>query len=212
MLKKTSQADIRNLFQKFGGDTGSYKEIQQDYVSEKAQQSWPIVTAMEKERVSAPMLKAAAGNQRPRPAEPVGAKTGSFVAQAAKPVAAVRSDVASNTGSFMAMPASAQRAAPSVVPVRESAVRTEGLFARSSAPVERVAPASSVKNLFSAMASPVNEREVGRVQQVAPVQVNPPSANDSLNAVFSRLTQPQNVVPASAPDNGLRGILGFLKK
>lgn len=57
-MKKAANADIRNLFRKFGGDSGSYQEIQQDYVIDKAEKSWPIVTAIEKERASAPVLRA----------------------------------------------------------------------------------------------------------------------------------------------------------
>jgi hypothetical protein len=57
IMRKSANADISNLFRKFGGDTGSYKEIQQDYIGEKAQQNWPIVQAIEKERVDAPKLK-----------------------------------------------------------------------------------------------------------------------------------------------------------
>lgn len=58
-MKKSANADIQNLFRKFGGDAGNYQEIQQNYVVEKAQSTWPIVTAIEKDRVSAPVLKSA---------------------------------------------------------------------------------------------------------------------------------------------------------
>ncbi len=56
-MKKPANADIKNLFNKFGGDTGNYQEIQQDYVIEKAQQSWPIVKAIEKAHAAAPKLR-----------------------------------------------------------------------------------------------------------------------------------------------------------
>ncbi len=73
-MKKTVNADIKNLFQKFGGDTGSYKEIQQDYVTEKAQQNWPIVNAIEKAQAAAPRLRASAPSSRtpqPAPSQPI---------------------------------------------------------------------------------------------------------------------------------------------
>ncbi len=70
-MKKSANVDISNLFRKFGGDTGSYKEIQQDYIGEKAQKNWPIVQAVEKERAVAPRLKMAhhvAPHPAPEPA------------------------------------------------------------------------------------------------------------------------------------------------
>lgn len=210
MLKKSTQADIGNLFRKFGGDTSNYKEIQQDYVDEKAQQSWPIVAAMEKERVSAPMLKAAASNQRPRPA--VGSSTGAFAVPAP-----IRGNVASNTGSFVAMPASAQRAAPVAEPIHQSmppAAKAPAfsIFAQPAAVVP-VVPVASVQGLFGALVAPVKEEAVAvPVANGATHAALQHSAHDPLKAVFSRLVQPQNEVASPAPDNSLRSILGFLKK
>lgn len=59
-MKKSANTDIRNLFGRFGGDIGNYREIQQASVSDKAKKNWPIVKAMEKSRPIAPRLKASA--------------------------------------------------------------------------------------------------------------------------------------------------------
>ncbi len=89
-MKKSANVDVGNLFRKFGGDSGNYQEIQQQYVDEKAQQSWPIVTAMEKERAGTPVLKVAVAKR----VEPVaghdelssaGVKTGSVLSIFARP-------------------------------------------------------------------------------------------------------------------------------
>lgn len=68
-MKKSANVDISNLFRKFGGDTENYKEIQRDYINDKAQQAWPIIAAIEKERVTAPKLRMSADV----PAAPVAA-------------------------------------------------------------------------------------------------------------------------------------------
>jgi hypothetical protein len=44
-----------------------------------------------------------------------------------------------------------------------------------------------------------------------PAPVAPPPDN-SLNAVFSRLLNPQKAAAASAPESNLRGLFGFLNK
>jgi len=67
-MKKSANTDINNLFNKFGGDTGTYQEIQHDYAIEKAQQNWPIVGAIEKAQVVAPKLRSAA-NRTPQVAQ-----------------------------------------------------------------------------------------------------------------------------------------------
>lgn len=59
-MKKPAHADINNLYRKFGGNSGNYQEIQQEYVSDNAHKNWPIVEAMEKTRMAVTMLKASA--------------------------------------------------------------------------------------------------------------------------------------------------------
>lgn len=197
-MKKAANADIRNLFRKFGGDTGSYQEIQQEYVVDKAQKSWPIVTAMEKERVSAPVLKTSIEN----------------------PVARVSGLPGANTGSFAALKpgVSVTPRAPAVRQA-EGARAATGLFARQAEPV---AP----RSLFGALnsvekpAAPRNLFPPAQVNTGAPVRAQPvqtqsqtqsqPSEKDQIASLFSRLVNPQGAV--AAPDKSLRSLFGFLKK
>jgi hypothetical protein len=181
IMRKSANADISNLFRKFGGDTGSYKEIQQDYIGEKAQQNWPIVQAIEKERVDAPKLK------RPAPGVHAAHVQNAGVAQ---PV--FTPEVASSTpasrplfGGLAAQPA------PAMNP----------LFGGLNAVV---APAASSQ--FSAPSVGVQPS-----QSTSQVNGSADRANaNPLNAVFSRLTNPQK--QESLPNNDLRSMLGFLKK
>jgi hypothetical protein len=245
-MKKSANVDIRNLFRRFDGDTGSYQEIQQGYVVDKAEQSWPIVKAMEQERAGAPMLKANA-SRSPESA------TGSFAA------AVSSRSAGSATGVFAAITAAqaepvARRAAPHDPQAAGlQAGGLQGVFSRpatpsapahslfgtpssssqpAAAPIQpAAAPSSSVQSLFGALngavrtepepASPVRSlfgslsaaarpAEL-RSEPVQPVQVQR-SVNDPLNSVFSRLLGQQIPGSASLPENGLRGMLGFLKK
>lgn len=59
-MSKPANIDIQNLFQKFGGDPSAYKEIRQEHDEERAQLSWPLITAMRNELPHAPKLKTAA--------------------------------------------------------------------------------------------------------------------------------------------------------
>lgn len=202
IMKKTANADIRNLFRKFGGDTGSYQEIQQEYLIDKAQKNWPIVTAIEKERVSAPTLRAAANNA-PRTS---GSRTGSF--------AAYSEPRASGSGSFAAYPAAAKR--PAEQPVEQASGSIAGIFAKQAA--KPVAPQAA--GLFAAMggagkaATPpmralFGAGASGQAESIRPTQVNRPD-DDRIASVFSRLLGQKN--SAAAPDKSLRSMFGFLKK
>ncbi|MFA6970377.1 MAG: BcsR/BcsP family cellulose biosynthesis protein [Gallionella sp.] len=232
-MKKAANADIRNLFRKFGGDTGSYQEIQQDYVIDKAQKTWPIVTAIEKERVNAPSLKATAANPASRvsgsPDSP-GSATGSFAAQPGAPVARRVAPVASQnqpvsgaqTGSLSAI-----FAKPAVQPVAE-----RSLFAAlntpkpaEQAPVERSLfgalngapkPAEQTpvaRSLFAALNSTAKPVAAQAVQFGTQAQTDAQrTENDQVALVFSRLRNPQSNGAASSPDKDLRSLFGFLKK
>lgn len=197
-MKKTANADIRNLFRKFGGDTGSYQEIQQEYLVDKAQKNWPIVTAIEKERVSAPTLRAAGSGGSRAP----GSRTGSF--------AAYSDPRGSGTGSFTAYAGGAKR--PAEQPVEQASI--SGIFSKQAA--KPVAPQAG--SLFAAMgvaAKTAPPRSLfgggasGQAASINPAQVSRPE-DDRIASVFSRLLNPQT--SAASPDQSLRSMFGFLKK
>jgi len=188
MIKKPADADIRNLFRRFGGDAGNYQEIQQEYVDDKAAQSWPIVEAMEKERAKAPTLRASAALQGIAHASPV------VKPAAAPPVVTRQTPVAE-----------------AVRPVKQAG-SISTLFSKP-APAPASIPARS---LFAALSSPANSMSSQEKSGSLPasnqtVQVRH-SENDTLHSVFSRLTKPQNPVNPRSQENGLRSMLGFLKK
>lgn len=218
-MKKSANADIRNLFRKFGGDTGSYQEIQQDYVVDNAQKSWPIVAAMEKERVSAPTLRASAGGIRVHGS--TGSAAGSFLAaQPGAPVArrvapvhdpqpeerAVSVLLNKQAAEPVAAKASALSAAlngsarPSVSPARSLFAALNVAAAEPSEP--------PVRSLFSVQNVAAKPAQAGSFRP-GPVQVQR-SEKDPLASVFSRLLNPQGAV--ASPDKSLRSLFGFLKK
>lgn len=210
-MKKTASVDIRNLFQKFGGDAEKYQEIQQDYVVGKALQSWPIVSAIEKAQVNAPTLKSSAKHRSPVPTPD--REPSEIAHKAASP--AVSSPL---------MPAPAVRTLFGSLgaPVTSESLKT--------APVENSTPArslfSALNNPGAAKAQPVRSASAAPVT-AAPVsglfnrqmpsqpesaQVTPDTrpGSDALNSVFSRLLEPQGV--ANAPAHDLRTLFGFLNK
>lgn len=196
-MKKPADADIRNLFRRFGGDAGNYQEIQQEYVDDKAKQSWPIVEAMERERARAPTLRSAAAQQAV--AAPVSKPVSPAVTRPAPVAEAVRP--AKQAGSLSAL-----FSKPESTPVRS-------LFSRPAPPTH---PTPPVQPLFAALNPSVGskssqEKSGSLSARNQPVQARHPE-NAPLNAVFSRLIKPQSPVNTRAPENGLRNMLGFLKK
>lgn len=201
-MKKAANADIRNLFRKFGGDIGSYQEIQQDYAIDKAQKNWPIVAAMEKERVSAPTLKAANATR-------VGATTGAYAA-VARPDAsgrvAAEAGRANGAGVFsgaFARPAEE----PVTQPVRSlfaspAAEPAGKLFANLGAPAKTAAPPAPSVSLNGA-AKPLATGLFGS-------QPARSAEAGSIASIFSRLANPQSAAPVQ--DKSLRSMFGFLKK
>ncbi|MFA6921756.1 MAG: BcsR/BcsP family cellulose biosynthesis protein [Gallionella sp.] len=230
-MKKSANVDISNLFKKFGGDTGSYKEIQQDYIGEKAQKNWPIVQAVEKERAVAPRLKmAVSGSGVAQPAPPVSRHVAHHHVTGAQTVAnPAASALFGGLNAPQAAPAApslfsglnGSQAEP-VAPVRSlfGAINTtqpvaapvRSLFntlSGAAAPAE--ATAAPVRSLFSSLtAQPVAAQPAAaQPARVEPVQVRR-NENDALGAVFSRLLNQQK--PETAPDQNLRSMLGFLTK
>lgn len=196
-MNKSANVDISNLFRKFGGDTGNYQEIQQEYVTDKAQQSWPIVRAMEKAHAAEPALRTAAVVRRsPAPV----ARAGLNIAPSSTPLAKSLLHVATSD--------------------HQVAASLEGSLSamlNKSVPAP-VVEATPVRSLFGALTSVVKPVEVITQTHAKPV-VNPipsvqvlRSENDPLDSVFSRLLNPLNSAPAHSPEKSLRSMLGFLNK
>ena len=204
-MKKSADADIRNLFRRFGGDADNYQEIQQEYVDTKAAQSWPIVEAMEKERAKAPTLRASAAQQG-------GAAR---VAPASKPAVAPHVVTHHEPVAEIVRPAKQSGGLTSLFS-KPGPAPTRSLFSKPEPVPEPALASTPARSLFSGLTSTPNamnqqeaiERQAAHAQ---PVQV-PYSGNDPLNSVFSRLIKPQDPVNTRTPENGLRNMLGFLKK
>ncbi len=190
-MEKQAGVDIRNLFNKFGGDSGKYKEIQRDQDVERAQQNWPIVDAIERARVEAPRLRSSGV----KPEQAAQIPSPGFLSQAHTPasqassqVSAARTPVQSLFGGL----ASPQAQKSSVSPVVSSAQ-----------PASEVG-ASPLRNLFAS--------SVASQPMPSALQQSPRSENDTLDTVFSRLLKPQAQPDGSPPDRELRTLFGFLNK
>lgn len=234
-MKKSANVDIRNLFQKFGGDAGNYQEIQHEYVSDKAQQNWPIVNAIEKAQVTAPTLKAAATapppafRNNPAPGgsnDSLSAVLARSVQPAARPVSPA-SPAHSLFGSLTPA-AKPEIAEPAVAPARSTfgmfnslAAAKEparGLFGGAPAPAEapqlaRGASSGVVNASAQESRLPLRgalQAAVNATAQPARTQTPTRSENDTLNSLFSRLLEPQGA--GSAPATDLRSMFGFLNK
>ena len=196
-VKKTSNEDIRNLFNKIGADSGSYKEIQQENVLGNAQRSWPIVKAIEQVRDAAPRRKFSD--------EAVSAPL--FASAVEKPVlVAVQREVV----------------VPKNEPVKERGNHAP-LFAslisqsaETSATLGQAVSEASLQGVFSRIAKPesVQSKISAEHSQVGAQSdsVRQSSRNDDLNAVFSRLAVVTKPETASQSASGLRSMLGFLRK
>jgi hypothetical protein len=182
MMKKSANVDIRNLFQKFGGDTGNYQEIQQGYVSDKAQKSWPIVNAIEKAHAVAPTLRVSAN----RRASPVVDKP----AQPDRKAEGTRS-----LSGLFAKPPTSDSASP-LFAALNLAVKSEKSHADS---VVTAVPARGLLN------NTVNAPPVTHQAQSAHR-----AENDPLSVVFSRLLNPQDAENQQKHD--LRSLFGYLNK
>lgn len=190
-MSQQANADIRNLFKKFGGETANYQEIQQTYVADKAAQSWPIVEAMERSRPAAPIRKAVSARL---PAAPAVAPVSASLFQSAS-----------------VLPT--QPVAP-VVPPAPVEVRSTGLFSRPQVlPAAHVVAEPVVKSASSPLHSIFGALKLTVAE---PPPSEPPASsvvqNQSLDAVFSRLLNSQNSAAPAEPDSSLRGLFGFLKK
>ncbi|MFA6062095.1 MAG: BcsR/BcsP family cellulose biosynthesis protein [Gallionella sp.] len=200
-MSQQANADIRNLFKKFGGETANYQEIQQTYVADKAAQSWPIVEAMERSRPAAPIRKAVSA-RLPVAAAPV--RSGLF---AAAPVSA---------SIFQSAPVSPAQPVAPVVPPAPVEVKSTGLGLFSRPQVLPAAPVVT-EPVVKAATSPLHSIFGALKLTVAePPPPEPPASfvvqNQSLDAVFSRLLNSQNSGAPAEPDGSLRGLFGFLKK
>lgn len=182
MMKKSANVDIRNLFQKFGGDTGNYQEIQQGYVSDKAQKSWPIVNAIEKAHAVAPTLRSSAD----RRASPVVDKP----AQPDRQAEGVRS-----LSGLFAKPATSDAASPLFAALN---LAVKPAKSHSDSVVTAVPARGLLNNTVNAQPVTPQAQSAHRAE------------NDSLNVVFSRLLNPQDAENQQKHD--LRSLFGYLNK
>lgn len=218
-MKKSVNVDISNLFRKFGGDTGNYKEIQQDYFGEKAQKQWPIIQAVENERAVAPRLKMDGEKNLGAAATQPGSHLGKHVEHHPAGVKAV----ANSAGSALFSHSNGMQSV-SAAPVQSlfrdlNDMRTKSVEAPAPAhslfdalrPVPTDAPEATpgpARSLFGGLAAKPVEAQSSHNESV---QVRS-SENDALGKVFSRLLNSHEPEAVSAPDQNLRSMLGFLTK
>jgi len=200
-MTKPASADISNLFRKFAGDSGSYHEIKQAYIAEVAQQSWPIVEAIKKERATAPVLKSsglpphqAARNQPIE--EPV------YQSLSQSPKHATRPVVDQPLASIF----NRQNQSPVSAPVIAQASTPRAPMPRAPSPSPVSSPVAP--SLFGNRPSPVAP------QSSRPLFSSPqtPRATDNLSSVFARLEQTAQPEAVSQSPSGLRGMMRFLNK
>ena len=203
-MKKIVGMDIQNLYQKFGGDAGTYQEVQQAVVSESAQNNWPIIGAIEKVRVAALKLKSADSQSElhaaaPRPShqdyqQKIPIQGGDSTIQIKQTTNSAPSQLASL-----------------VAPVKSAAMNqpyvASPLFGSLSAapvshPSKSTAPTPSAASISATLGAKLVEHRTEPVQSVG---------NDAIHSVFARLLNPQNQVVASVPEHGLSRLLDFLK-
>ena len=221
-MRKSANADISNLFRKFGGDSGNYKEIQQDYIGEQAQQSWPIVKAIEKERIDAPKLRmppAPVGT--PQAASPIG-NAGQSPApmfqqpmfQPASPVAQPAPTGLSHHAAGANRPIFQKQAQPAEAPARsllgtlnavtqpapaEPAAPVRSLFgAMNGAAQPADASGASIRSLFGSLGAGANQ----------PVQSAP--AAPAASSLFGALNKPVQSAPAAQAAAPVRALFGAL--
>jgi len=202
VMKDQANIDIRNLFRSFGGDSGSYQEIQQEHVEDKAQQNWPIIQAVEHARATAPKLKSRVEN--PRSVAPA-AKM--MPATKPAPVASRHSVVPSALNERVEpVPAPSIFSRVAASPVSKAATKVADVSVQSATPQ---ASANSLRGALNAIARPESVKAREKVAP-EPVGVCQSNSNDTLNAVFTRLSgKPE---PVKTPATGLRSMLSFLRK
>ncbi len=186
---KSANEDVRNLFNKFGGDSSGYQEIQQETLASDAQRNWPLVRAIEQVRDAAPRLKLT-----PEASGMAG------IARAAQPATAQ----AHTTEDKLAMNEKPVSALPSLF-----AGRSSEATAADTAPTGR---ASALKEVLNAISRP--QPSQAYIQPTSARDAKPVKSDrgDSLDAVFSRLAEPRNVGVGDRTVSGLRSMLGFLRK
>lgn len=196
-VKKNSNEDIRNLFNKIGADSGSYKEIQQENVLGNAQRSWPIVKSVEQVRDAVPKKKFSDGGvSAPLFSSPVEKPV--LVAMQREAVMPKSASDEQNAGRAPLFASSVSRSAEMSVPQEQAAqdIGLQGIFSRISKPESVQSKVSAEHAQASAKAVPVGL----------------PSREDDLNVVFSRLVLASKPEAATQSASGLRNMLGFLRK
>ncbi len=210
-MKKTANVDIRNLFQKFGGDAEKYQEIQNDYVVGKALQSWPIVSAIEKAQVNAPTLKSSAAHHSP--VSKPGREPSEIARKVALPAVPAPSIPASATRSlFGSLGAPVTSENLKTVPVENSTPARSLFGALNNPEAAKTQPtrSASVAPVTAAPVSGLFNRQMPSQPESAPVMPANRPGSDALDSVFSRLLEPQGV--ANTPAHDLRTLFGFLNK
>ncbi len=215
-MKKSANVDIRNLFKRFDGDANNYQEIQQDYIVGKAQNSWPIIKAMEKERAAisgrGPTLRTPPVSRAPREHTAVPQVANKLVN---KPTRVADPPVSNSVFGMLHPETPAVRAVPPAEVVKVSdkeAATLSSVFARTAH-----APATS-HTLHDALNAITHPEATAKQAVSMPTHSTPGGARpaqsrsqqNELGAVFSRLLD--SPVSVNPPEGDLRSILGFLKK
>jgi hypothetical protein len=207
----TQSSDIKSLFQKFGGDAGSYQEIGRENDSQAARHRWPVLDAIDLSQATTLPAAEPDASRKPRAAITLPALS-RFAAPAVAPFVPAHPDVDPDKLRFAGLqePVPADHAAQSTVAptIPNQAVSRFGRLPVSGS--THAAPAASTSAAASAAvqptgvqpdsgAAPAPQTSILRKMFSPPATATPASATpDALPALFARLLDaPQPAAPST---------------
>jgi hypothetical protein len=203
----TQSSDIKSLFQKFGGDAGSYQEIGRENDSKAARHRWPVLDAIDLSQATALPAAEPDTNATPRPAITLPTLS-RFAPPVIAPVVPAHPDVNPDKLRFAGMqdplpasnasPATAAPSAPNQAVSRFS--RTPASEPMHAAPIVAAeAAATPPASVPPTAAAPAQRVPILRKMfSTAPAATAAPAASDELPALFARLLDtPEPAAPGT---------------
>lgn len=221
--KENPNDDIRNLFNKIGEDSSSYKEIKQENRLVNTRQAWPLVNAIEHVRDEAPKRRFSNGETTVSPAV-VSVLENPLSVEETQPAirsTGIKSTDSNSSHSLLFAPRGGVVEESSLASKRSSISRNM-LVSEQTASSARLdvrhqtAEIPSLQgNRLAKLKEPYQRSTAGHLfpsMQSASMPAASPLSDDSLAAVFSRLTATPDTKAEHQPAGGLRNMLNFLKK
>lgn len=228
--KKNPNEDIQNLFNKIGGDSGSYKEFKQESLLGNIQRAWPLVNAIEHVRDESPKRRVSNREANvssvfdPEQENPLSAEDKISEGQ----VAVKSLNIKTTDSNLSRSPLFASRVAefsepspalfelPSVpwsMPVPEQPASSARFDVQ-----HKVVETPSLQGVLTRLANPKETHQQTSLGYPPPAMQSTsmstlsPIKDDSLAAVFSRLAATPDAKIERQSAGGLRNMLGFLRK